>query len=89
MMPKDPPETENNEAPDVDHRVSALRRRIQAGEYAVNANSVATTIVQKLKQISQARQALDDPEGDQSRERARSSRPDDESAPPPREPSDR
>lgn len=87
MMSKDPLET--NEAIDVDQRVSALRRRIQAGEYAVNANSVANTIVRKLRQISQARRLLDDPEDDRSRGRAESTRPDAESAPPPPERSDR
>jgi hypothetical protein len=88
-MPKDPPETFNESIPLDERRVSALRRRIQAGEYAVNANSVANTIVRKLKQISQARQHLDDPEGDRSHDPARSSRPDGESAPPPPEQSDR
>jgi len=88
-MPKDPPETSNESIQVDERRVSALRRRIQAGEYAVNANSVAHTIVRKLRQINQARQALDEPEGDRSRDPDRPSRPDDASAPPPPERSDR
>ncbi len=73
-----------DEADTDEGRVSALRRRIQAGEYAVNANSLATTIVHKLREINRARQLIVAPEDDRSPRPASSSHPGGESGPPDR-----
>jgi hypothetical protein len=42
-----------------DDYLMALRRRIAAGEYAVNAPNVAGSIVSNLNQINRARRAMD------------------------------
>ena len=41
-----------------DEHVTILRRRIAAGDYAVNASNVANSIVRKLRDINRARQVL-------------------------------
>jgi hypothetical protein len=42
-----------------DQHVVALRRRIAAGEYSVNARNVASSIVCKLSEIDRARRVMD------------------------------
>jgi hypothetical protein len=41
-----------------DKHVTALRRRVAAGDYAVNASNVANSIVRKLSDINRARRVL-------------------------------
>jgi hypothetical protein len=41
-----------------DEHVTALRRRIATGDYAVNASNVANSIVRKLRDINRARRVL-------------------------------
>jgi hypothetical protein len=43
-----------------EQRITALRRRIATGDYAVNASNVANSIVRKLKDINRARRVLAD-----------------------------
>ena|ERR671918_2548272 len=62
----------------------ALRRRIVAGDYAVNASKVAGSIVSKLKQVRRARRALADGEGDRTPTEVEPSRPGREAQRPPR-----
>jgi hypothetical protein len=42
-----------------DQHLVALQRRIAAGEYAVNARNVASSIVRKLSEINRARRVID------------------------------
>ena len=49
-----------------DDHVTALRRRIATGDYAVNAGTVANSIVRKLKDINRARRVLADAADGQS-----------------------
>jgi hypothetical protein len=51
-----------------DEHVTALRRRIATGDYAVNASNVANSIVRKLKDINRARRVLADATDDRSPE---------------------
>jgi len=60
--------------PFTDQHLSSLRRRIAAGDYAVNANNVAGTIVRKLWEINRARRLIDDAEGDRTQKPAGSTR---------------
>ena len=62
-----------------DEHVTALRRRIATGDYAVNASSVANSIVRKLKDINRARRVLADAADGRSREAADEGRPQSES----------
>jgi hypothetical protein len=41
-----------------DKHVTALRRRVADGDYAVNASNVANSIVRKLRDINRARRVL-------------------------------
>ena len=41
-----------------DEHVTALRRRVATGDYAVNASNVANSIVRKLRDINRARRVL-------------------------------
>jgi hypothetical protein len=41
-----------------DKHVTALRRRVATGDYAVNASNVANSIVRKLQEINRARRVL-------------------------------
>lgn len=43
-----------------DEHITALRRRIATGDYAVNASKVANSIVRKLKDINRARRLMAD-----------------------------
>lgn len=49
-----------------DEHVTTLRRRIATGDYAVNAGSVANSIVCKLRDINRARRVLVESGDDQS-----------------------
>jgi hypothetical protein len=49
-----------------DEHITALRRRIATGDYAVNASNVANSIVRKLKDINRARRVLADAADGQS-----------------------
>lgn len=49
-----------------DEHVTMLRRRIAAGDYAVNAGNVANSIVRKLRDINRARRVLRESGDDQS-----------------------
>lgn len=62
-----------------DEHVTALRRRIASGDYAVNASNVASSIVRKLKDINRARRVLASETDDRSRGEADEGRPPSES----------
>lgn len=49
-----------------DKHLAALQQRIAAGDYSVNAGSVATSIVRKLRDINRARRLLAESGDDQS-----------------------
>lgn len=49
-----------------DEHVTMLRRRIAAGDYAVNAGNVANSIVRKLRDINRARRVLVESGDDQN-----------------------
>ena len=49
-----------------DNHVTALRRRVAEGEYAVNASNVANSIVRKLSDINRARRVLRESGDDRS-----------------------
>lgn len=62
-----------------DEHVTALRRRIATGDYAVNASNVASSIVRKLNDINRARRLLADAADGRSPEAADEGRPTSES----------
>jgi Anti-sigma-28 factor, FlgM len=49
-----------------DQDLARLRRRIAAGNYAVNSGNVADSIVRKLREVNRARRMLNDREDDRS-----------------------
>jgi hypothetical protein len=49
-----------------DEYVTALRRRVETGDYAVDAGNVANSIVRKLRDINRARRVLRESGDDQS-----------------------
>jgi hypothetical protein len=49
-----------------DEHVTALRRRVETGDYAVDAGNVANSIVRKLRDINRARRVLRESGDDQS-----------------------
>jgi hypothetical protein len=49
-----------------DEHVIALRRRVETGDYAVDAGNVANSIVRKLRDINRARRVLRESGDDQS-----------------------
>ena len=49
-----------------DRDVAALRQRIRAGQYAVDAHNVAGSIVRKLSEINRARRLMGDQPDDRN-----------------------
>jgi hypothetical protein len=72
-----------------DQDLARLRRRIAAGNYAVNAGNVADSIVRKLREVNRARRMLNDREDDRSHAADAVSQPDPEAPLPAHRQSDR